>query len=64
MESCLFSRNLIQNSSTTQHPGAIYSSKPISISTVNSSKKRKIEELNLETDDDNDGKYCTQYLDA
>ena len=55
MESCLISRNLIQDSSITRHPGAI--------STVNSSKKRKIEELNLETDnDDNDGKYCIQYI--
>ena len=43
--------------STTQHPGAVYTSRPISalISAVNSSKKHKNEESNLETY--NDGKY-------
>ncbi len=48
MESCLFSQNLIQNSS-------------ISISAVNPSKKRKIEDIEIETNN-NDGKYCIQYF--
>jgi len=61
MRSCPSPQNLIQSSSTTQHPGAIYTSRPISaiISAVNSSKKIKIEEFEefyLENHSD-DGKY-------
>jgi len=55
---CTFSQNSNQSFSTsTQHPGATYTSRPISalISAVNSSKKRKSEESNLETNN-NDGK--------
>ena len=59
VDSCSFSRNLIQSFPTIQHPDAIYTSRPISalISAANSSRKRKSEESNLETND-NDGKHA------
>ena len=45
--------NSIQNSLNSQHSNAIYTSKPLSklISAMNSSRKRNIEELKIEPQD-------------
>ena len=50
---------IIHNSLITQHSGAIYTSRPISalITAATSSRKRNIEELDIETHDNNSGKY-------
>ena len=63
MKSCSSSQSLIEDSVATQHPGAIYTSRPISalITAVASSKRRKIEQIDLETCN-NDGKNYTSYL--
>ena len=58
----------LQNLNPIIHPGVIYTSRPISALTTDatSSRKRNIEELDIETHDNNSGKYfihiCLFYL--